>query len=127
MFSTRQEFFINPEQNPYCKYPSVRRLLFWQRWLDPVILPVARLFCLPVVVLRRLSAKGEANHRDWGKPPAEMLGCSDHHLVVRSPVTGLAEWVNVAKVTRVVGCEADRVRASDAERNVLSCVASSNF
>lgn len=70
-----------------------KRLLFFQRWVDPVVLPVARLLCALVNYICP-SISEDVRDRLPRIPPREVLEHSSHLPVIRSPSTGLSLWLN---------------------------------
>jgi len=108
MFNTDKMYLnsinLPPEQNPNHTCPTRkirRRIEFWKRWLDPVILPPGRLFCRVIDLVLRVFAKPSNYHQDEETRPPETLERSDHLLAVRSPATGMIEWANFGAMRRL--------------------------
>jgi hypothetical protein len=93
----------------------IRRLVFYKRFLDPVALPVARLFCRCLFWVLPPSPRVSSNCFGRDVPMPETSEHTAHLYVVRSPTTGLVEWSNSAALHRDFYCATVHERKADAE------------
>lgn len=102
-----EDIKLPPEHNP-TGYPTVivqKRIEFWKRWFDPVILVPASIFVRVLEAGLRVFSTPDPDPRNEDVRPPETTERSDHLLEVRSPVTGLTEWSNRGAIDRLFYCE----------------------
>lgn len=91
-----------PEQSQNVPSRSVsirKRVEFWKRYLDPVILAPATLLCHFLGLLHQPESTERSNQLP--ELLQKMLERGDRPIAFRSPSTGLIEYVNSAEIYRV--------------------------
>lgn len=107
-------FMVEPGQN---HNPGIylwrRRFLFYKRKLDPIVLPVAKIF---LRVANWIRPPFPTADQGPSRPPYHETITDTNHppYMARSPINGRAEWMQCPALYKWSYCEVARERTSDA-------------